>query len=237
MAPAGYNPLYVNKRISGWVKFPKSPEAVVYFFHGNGENAADWRTGLDFVLDEYRSALVLIEYRGYAKVHEPLATCENELVSDAVAVIEQLKKARRFRDLPEVLWGRSLGGAIAAATALATDVDGLILESTFSSFGVLAKETVRVIPSFIMNRLVCNFKFNTAETINHIKCPVLIAHSIDDELIPVSHAEVNFRKANRPKQFVRVTGGHNDLKHDQAVFRSAMDDFALSVRQHAMTYR
>ncbi|MDH3970087.1 MAG: alpha/beta hydrolase, partial [Rhodospirillales bacterium] len=43
-----------------------------------------------------------------------------------------------------------------------------------------------------------------------VVCPVLIVHSRDDEIIPVSHGRALFEAAPEPKAFLELSGGHND---------------------------
>jgi hypothetical protein len=54
------------------------------------------------------------------------------------------------------------------------------------------------------------FKYNTAEYVEKLKCPILFIHSKDDETVPFVFAEKLYRIANEPKKIVEIYGGHND---------------------------
>ena len=230
MLSRGYECMRVDNLTCGWLKTPARPKAVICFFHGNGENALDWVSGLDFVIDQYQCALALMEYPGYANTSEPLACSSKELINFAVSGIKTIASDARFDGLPIVLWGRSLGGAVATAAAAETHVAGLILESTFSSFSLLASELIQHVPAVVMAALMRKFRLETEKTIKSIDCHVLVAHSPDDEMIAVSHAQRLIAAAKEPKRFVQLDGGHNDAKHHQTPFRKAIGELLTAIK-------
>lgn len=229
MLSRGYERLSVDHLICGWLKTPSRPKAVICFFHGNGENASDWVSHLDFVIDEYQCALALMEYPGYANTSEPLACSSKELINFAVSGIKTIASDDRFDGLPIVLWGRSLGGAVATGAAAETHVAGLILESTFSSFSLFASELIRSVPSVVLATLMRKFRLETAKKIKSVDCHVLVAHSPDDQLIDVSHAQRIIAAAKEPKRFVQLDGGHNYVKYHQAPFRKAISELLKAI--------
>ena len=54
------------------------------------------------------------------------------------------------------------------------------------------------------------FKFNTLEKISSLTCPVLVTHSLDDDLIPFEMGRRLYEAAPEPKYFIELHGGHND---------------------------
>jgi len=79
-----------------------------------------------------------------------------------------------------VLFGESLGGAIAVWLAAKQDPGALILASTFTSIPDIAADLYPLLPV----RLMARFQYSTIEYLQSIKCPILIAHSPDDEIVP-----------------------------------------------------
>ena len=102
--------------------------------------------------------------------------------------------------------GRSLGAAIAANLAKKYNPRILILESGFSSTPDVAARHYPIFPV----RLLCRYKYKTAEYVKDIRCPLLVIHSPDDEIIPYSNAEKIFNSAKEPKEFLEISGSHNE---------------------------
>ncbi len=235
----GFAAVLFGDKVRGWLKLCENPQALVCFFHGNGENAADWSSALKVILHDYDAALLLVEYRGYTDGSEPVARSENQLMDDAISVVEQAKAAIQPAGLPVILWGRSVGGAVAAAVAAKIPVDGLLLESTFSSLKAIAVDAVipgklnpaRVLAKLTLSIVPTGFKLDTAQHLQKIECPVLIAHSTDDETISFEHAQRNFAAANEPKRFVQFSGTHDEVKLDQVEFKEAIHWLANEIGQ------
>jgi fermentation-respiration switch protein FrsA (DUF1100 family) len=81
----------------------------------------------------------------------------------------------------------------------------LVLASTFTSAPDLASNFYWFLPV----RLLAGFHYPTAEYVAREHAPALVIHSRTDEIVPFSHAEAMFRRANEPKQFLEIRGDHN----------------------------
>jgi fermentation-respiration switch protein FrsA (DUF1100 family) len=95
---------------------------------------------------------------------------------------------------------------VAAKLASVHPPGGLILESSFSS----AREAAREIFPLLSRLVVLRFELDAAKYVREVRCPVLVLHSPDDEIIPYSLGRSLFDAAREPKQFVELRGGHND---------------------------
>ncbi|MBP6355609.1 MAG: alpha/beta hydrolase, partial [Nitrosomonas sp.] len=62
---------------------------------------------------------------------------------------------------------------------------------------------------FLPVRWITRFHYNTLESLQSVTCPVFIAHSPEDEIIPFEHGQQLFQAASAPKQFLSLEGGHN----------------------------
>ena len=80
------------------------------------------------------------------------------------------------------------------------------MESSFTSVPDLAAKYYRIYPV----RWLSRFRYDAKADLGAVDCPVLIVHSRDDEIIPVSHGYALFRAAQQPKAFLELGGGHND---------------------------
>jgi fermentation-respiration switch protein FrsA (DUF1100 family) len=105
-----------------------------------------------------------------------------------------------------VLFGESLGGAVAAWLAARERPRALVLASTFTSVPDLAAE----IYPFLPVRLLSRYEYNTLDALARVAAPVLVAHSPSDDIIPYAHGKRLFAAAREPKSFLELAGGHND---------------------------
>ncbi len=127
-------------------------------------------------------------------------------VIDAEAVWNHLTQERDFAAQDIIVFGRSLGAAIAAELAARHPPGALILESGFISVPDLASDLYPWLPV----RWLARFSYNTRAYLGAVSSPVLVAHSRDDEIIPFKHGRQLFTAAGEPKQFLEMRGGHND---------------------------
>ncbi len=165
-----------------------------------------------------RSASLLFDYRGYGRSDgEP---SEENVYADARAAYDWLINEKNFRPDEIVIFGRSLGGAVAINLASSVPCRGLIVESSFTSALDAGKSRFPFMPV----KMLIKYRFDSLAKIRSVHCPVLVTHSPDDEFLPYEMGKKLFEAANEPKQFVALAGGHNDreyLNHDdyRAAFR------------------
>ncbi|MFO7871365.1 MAG: alpha/beta hydrolase [Kiritimatiellia bacterium] len=197
-----------GETLSGWY-VPASTNAetaggkpAVLFCHGNGGNIADRLCSIKTFRDMGFNVLIF-DYRGYGE--STGKTDEQGTYNDAAAVWRYLVEQRNIRPERIVIFGRSLGGSIAAWLAERVNCGALVIESTFTSAPDMA---AKMFP-FLPGRLICSFSYDSAKRIDRAGCPVVIAHSRDDEMIPFDHGQRLFESAREPKLFVEMSGSHN----------------------------
>lgn len=190
-------------KLSGWFIPSEGASSVILFCHGNAGNISHrlesiqifHRLGLDvFVFD----------YRGYGRSEGKPS--EVGTYRDVEAVWRYLVEERQVSPNRIVVFGRSLGGAVAAWLAHRHTPGALILESAFTSIPDIAAKLYFYLPV----RLLSRFKYNTAEYLDEVDCPVLIVHSREDEIMPFSHGQQLFETARGPKEFLEISGTHNE---------------------------
>jgi pimeloyl-ACP methyl ester carboxylesterase len=103
-----------------------------------------------------------------------------------------------------ILFGHSLGGAVAAYLAQRYPSGGLVIQSGFTSVPDMAALAFPYLPA----RPFVWTKMNSLARLKGSRCPLLVLHSRDDEHIPVSHAERLYRAGRAPKKLVLFRGSH-----------------------------
>lgn len=189
--------------LHGWHVPHPTPAATVLFCHGNGGNISH---RLESLLQFHRMNLsvFIFDYRGYGRSNGK--PDEHGTYADVEAAWQYLSDDRGIPADSIVLFGRSLGGAIAAWLAQKHTPGALIIESSFTSIPDVGAQLYPFLPVRFLSR----FQYNTLAYIRSARCPVLIIHSRDDEMMPFSHGQKLFDAAPEPKRFLEIRGGHND---------------------------
>jgi uncharacterized protein len=178
------------------------PKGVVFFLHGNGGNLATWFTGAAF----YRRAnydLFMLDYRGYGKStgrvqSEEQLRADVRKAWDAVAPLYQGKR--------KVIYGRSLGSALAAGLAAEVQPDLTVLVSPYWSVTDLARTYFPWVPSPLLR-----YPLATNVDVRGIRTPILLVHGERDTLIPISNSE-RLEALVPQAEFLRVPGAaHADV--------------------------
>lgn len=189
--------------LHGWFMPVRRAQLTVLFFHGNAGNISHRGASVE-IFHRLGVNVFIIDYRGYGKSDGSIS--EEGFYKDARAAWQYLVSERHIDPEKIVIFGRSLGGTVAAKLASETQPGGLILESGFSS----AKAVARSVFPFISLFTVMRYKLDTASFVAKARCPVLVVHSVDDEIIPIELGERLFQAANEPKTFIRIKGDHNN---------------------------
>lgn len=189
--------------LHGWFIPSDAARGVLLFCHGNAGNISHRLDSLR-IFHRLGLSVFIFDYRGYGRSEgEPT---EEGTYRDAEGAWDHLTLERGVPPQAIVIFGRSLGGSIAARSAMNHPAGALILESAFSSF----KEAAEDVYPWLPVRLLARYDYDTAAFIARIRCPVLVIHSREDELIPFRHGERLFSAAKEPKAFLEIIGGHND---------------------------
>lgn len=204
--------------LNGWFITNKDAEYTLLFFHGNAGNISHRLEKIN-IFYNLGLSIFIFDYRGYGKSHG--SPSEKGLYQDAEAAYRYLIKERNISADNIILYGESLGGAVAIELASRQNVKALITEEAFSS----VKDMVRIIYPFLPPA-VLQSRFDSISKIKDIKAPKLIIHSIDDEIVPFSLGEKLFQAASVPKEFLKIRGGHNTAFLDsEEAFKSGIKNF------------
>jgi fermentation-respiration switch protein FrsA (DUF1100 family) len=187
--------------LHGWF-LPGKGRGTLLFCHGNAGNISHRLDSLE-IFHRLGLSVFLFDYRGYG-ISEGKPS-EEGVYSDVEGAWRWLTEERGIRPEAIVLFGRSLGGAAAAWAAQKYSPAGLILESTFTSLADIGKHHYFFLPV----KLIVGNSFDTLGKMKNISCPVLVAASPEDEIVPGEQGQILFEAARPPKRFLQLKGDHN----------------------------
>ena len=189
--------------LDAWFVPVDGARGTLLFCHGNAGNISHRLQSIK-IFHQLGYSVLIYDYRGYGNSEGKPS--ESGTYLDAEAAWHYLTDTRQIMPSDIIIFGRSLGGAVASDLAAKTTPRALIIESTFTSVPDLAAQLYGFFPVRSLSR----FSYPTEENIQKVKAPVLIVHSLGDEIIPYSHGQRLFDVAAEPKQFLRINGGHNE---------------------------
>ncbi|RJF96656.1 alpha/beta hydrolase [Noviherbaspirillum cavernae] len=190
-------------RIEAWYIPAPAARGVALLAHGNAGNISH-RVDYALLFHRLGYSLLLLEYRGYGRSEGKPS--EAGTYADARAAWRHLVTERGFPPERIVLVGESLGGAVVARLAADERPGALVLASSFVSVPELAADLYPWLPA----RWLTRYRYDTLAALERVSCPVLIAHSPQDEIVPFHHGERLFAAVKGPKAFLELAGGHND---------------------------
>ena len=191
-------------RIHGWFLPASDARATVLFFHGNAGNISHRLETLKLFADLGLQTLI-VDYRGYGQSTGKPG--ERQTREDAVAAFDWLVNSNKADPRSIIIYGRSLGGAVAAQLALERDAGALVLDSTFLSMRSVAKDHYWWLPV----DLALTIHYDTESALRSINTRVAVFHSIEDEVVNFYHGETLYSLAREPKTMTKLRGSHNTI--------------------------
>jgi fermentation-respiration switch protein FrsA (DUF1100 family) len=200
---------------------------TLLFLHGNAGNISHRLDSLAY-FHLLGFAVLIIDYRGYGQSTGKPSV--KGTLTDARAAWDWLLAQKGLPPASIVIFGRSLGGAIAAGLAGEVRPGALIMESSFTSMYDVAK---RLYP-FLPVSLFLPQDYDSAKSLRDGSFPLLVVHSADDELIPYALGETVFNAYGGPKQFLRISGSHNaGFQTDKTRYLAGLESFLQSLPRMA----
>jgi len=187
--------------LKGWWIRNGGREALLYF-HGNGGNISH-RLERTKMLTELGLDFFLVDYRGYGKSSG--SPSEAGLYADGAAIY-QAARDRGFASERIVLFGESLGCAVAIETALHHPCRAIILEAPFLSIPAMAKAIYPFLPRFLVRT-----RFDNGSKVPRLTMPKLVAVAEHDDVVPPKQGLRVYELAAPPKELYIIRGAtHND---------------------------
>ena len=208
-------PISGGGEIACRILHPQTPKGLTLLYsHGNAEDLGRIEDMLGSWVTEGWT-VVAYDYPGYG--HSPGKPSEEGCYQSIDAVYAHLTGDLKLSPSTIVAWGRSLGTGPSCYLAIREKLAGLILETPF----VTAFRTVTETPVLPWDR------FRNLQRAPSVKCPSLVIHGHEDEIVPFRHGKRVFEALPQPKKFVQFEkSGHNDLPETGGKkYRSAIRDF------------
>jgi alpha-beta hydrolase superfamily lysophospholipase len=212
-----------------WWPAARADAPAVLYFHGSRWNLTGQLSRIS-LLHEFGFAVLAIDYRGFGK--------SGGGVPSEQSVYEDARVAwQRFAELvPEprrrIIYGHSLGGAVAVDLAAWLDREGaaglapargLIVESSFTTLVDMAKS---VSYSWLPLQWILSQKFDTIDKIRDVRMPVLFVHGGADRFVPARFSQALYEAARAPKRLLLVDGAthNNSMRVGQDEYREALQE-------------
>ena len=231
-------------------QFPKQlsdGSSIILYLHGNtGNRGMSARVDLYKYLAKTKGYhVVAFDYRGYGD--SDCSTSEKGLLEDGHLMWDWIRN--HAPNARVYLWGHSLGTA--ASTSLAekltneeASIAGLILDAPFTSildagynhpFSILFWPIMdQIFKPYVIDQFV--EKHASIDRIKNIRCPILIAHSHNDFMIPFHLGKKLYETAvatrkpqDIPVRFVDCGDSSHEYNYNSEALKEALDDFIVSV--------
>lgn len=189
-------------KLHGWFIPVEAANQVVLFFHGNAGNISH-RGGSLEIFHQLGLSTLIVDYRGYGRSEGSVS--EQGFYRDARAAWQYLIEDKGYQNREIIIFGRSLGGAVASHLAAEVESRALILESSFTSVRDMAHHAMPIISRLVYLR----YNFDTESIIKRVRSPLLLMHSREDEIVPYPLGQKLFEAANNPKYNFEMQGDHN----------------------------
>lgn len=201
-------------------------ERVVLFFHGNAGNISHRIASIAF-FHELGLSVFIIDYRGYGEsTGKP--SVEGTL-EDARAAWRWLREDKGLSPSQIVVFGRSLGGGVAANFVGSLPAEempsALIMESTFTSLHAVGKRMFPGLPRWVFVK-----DYESLQVLSGLDMPLLVVHSPEDEVIPYTMGRELFEAYSGPRQFIEINGSHNAGWFENfTVYEQGMREFLATI--------
>jgi alpha-beta hydrolase superfamily lysophospholipase len=223
---ARYEVIYLETgdgvRLHGWYLPVQKPRGTILYCHGNAGNITDRRPALVGLLP-LGFDVFIFDYRGFGE--STGSPTEDGTYTDVERAWRYLVEERRIPPQKIVVWGRSLGGAIATHLASRVTPAALVLESTFTSLPDLTAELY-----WIPDKSWVAVKYPSLDRIRSIHVPHLHAHSPADDLIGFHHGRMLFdASGSKRKEFIEIDGTHRSGHLTEPKYRERVRAFLHDV--------
>ena len=192
-------------KLNGWFIPSSAGEFTLLWFHGNAGNISHRLQNIRLLHEKVKTQIFIIDYRGYGRSEGRVS--EQGTYKDAEAAFHYLRTQKNIASNRIVLFGRSLGAAMAAHLAVREDALALILETPFSSI----REMAKVVFPFLPIGPFLRTKYDVLGKVKQARQPVLVLHGDQDDIVPFALGKKVFEAAPEPKEFYTIRGAdHNN---------------------------
>jgi len=191
-------------RLHGWHIPTPGARYTVLYCHGNAGNISHRLESIRSFVERGLSVFIF-DYSGYGR--SAGRPSEKATYADALGAWDWLTRVGGVERDAIIVFGRSLGTAVAIELATEVGPRGIILESPFTSAVELGARAFWWLPVRFLSRI----RYNSMGKIAAVNGPKLFVHSLEDEVVPYGMGKRLYNRATRPKVWVKARGGHNDV--------------------------
>ena len=208
---------------TGWYLKKENSTKNLLYFYGANENVKSSIDRLKWLASFSKCSLIICDYPGYGKSEgKPSEKKFDEY-------IDSLKKTLNEKGIVGnkklIVWGYNIGGYMALKFNQNSNLECLILESTFSSIEKLTVDQfpfLYLVPFNVMSRN----KFDNLSLIENVKNPIILIHSENDYSIPILHAQRLFNHSSKIKGFIKTQNSH------KITFPNDLNEYKTALRKH-----
>jgi uncharacterized protein len=217
------------KLVCWLIPSPDTSTVWLLYLHGNAGNVA--KRGYVGHYAELRKLglnILAVEYRGFGESSG--VPSEQGLYDDARAAYDYLRTKQFVPPERIILYGYSLGSAVAAELAATVPAGGLIVEGSFPTIADVGQDHYPYIPV----KLLIRQRYDAGERLRRTTIPKLFIHARGDHTIPIALGRALFDMAREPKTFLEVQGSHDNARTtDPGLFYGGIRLFVMQVNSHA----
>ncbi len=222
-----------GEELRGRIEAREHPDRVILFLHGNGIRAVDLDQWTHRLSDVANATVLTAEYRGFQA--DGFTPTEASTIADAVSAIDVLSDVIGVSPANITIYGRSLGGSVAAGLVASMRARGappksLILDRTFDSTVHVGADRYFWLPV----RWLMRNRFDSSVRLRDFSGNVVQTHGPPDRVVPMKNGRALFDSLTTPhKIWIEVPGlHHNDRMSDQTLRHEFETLKTLEQRKH-----
>lgn len=189
-------------KLHGWW-VPKAGAPVWLWFHGNAGNISHRLENIELLVNRVGVQVFIFDYREYGLSQGRIN--REGTFKDAAAAYRYLTETRGLPGADIILFGRSLGTALATDLAIKNPCHSLILESPFTN----SQEMAKLYAPFLFDWRP-KVPYDNLGKIGYVRVPVMVIHGSHDEIIPVDMGRRVYAAAPEPKELYIIPGSHHN---------------------------
>jgi len=191
-------------RLMGWRTEIPADGPVFLYLCGNAGNLADRS---DLLAQSAMAGLTVLTFNYRGTGESEGRNSETHAYDDAVLLYRYAADTLKIPSSRVIIWGHSIGGAVATEVALRCPCAGVVLEATFRSARVMARRIVPILPL----QWLMTYHFDNEARVPRLACPILFIHGDLDATIPLRDSQKLNQLAGVDKELWVVPGAdHND---------------------------
>lgn len=209
-----------------------SPKVMLYLC-GVGRNMGDYNyLARVSAFRQLGFSVLVFDYRGYG-LSQGAFPNELQVYQDSQAAWDYLRNVRQIPPEQILIYGESLGGAIALDLAVKhPEAGGLIMQSSFTSMAEAVEHRRRFLQIFPI-KLLLSEQFDSLSKIRLLRIPVLFLHGSADSVVPSTMSQQLYNAASKPKQLFLISGAdHVRIYQPGQSYLTGIQRFVELIQQH-----